>query len=291
MARKPSPEQEQAKKLYLDSGGQMPLVEIAKAVGKSPEQIRKWKSTGKWDDDPKGNVTKTKSNVTESEEQPRSAPAPPILDEPPENDEPDNGSLTPKQRRFVQEYLIDLNATQAAIRAGYSVKSADKIGSELLGKTRVAEAVERGMSQRAQRLQIDADWVLRRLVRLADYDVRDFAHLATVKRIFETKGGDPLEDEVQVVLINPEFDGTIAKSLNQDKDGIKLEMPDRIRALELIGKHIGVFTDPHKRRIDEERLQLDRERIALERNRSGGDSGAAKEGLRIEVDYGDGDET
>ena len=50
--------------------------------------------------------------------------------------------LTDKQQRFVAEYLIDLNATQAAIRAGYSAKNADKIGSQLLGKTRVAEAIQ-----------------------------------------------------------------------------------------------------------------------------------------------------
>lgn len=52
-------------------------------------------------------------------------------------------ALTAKQQRFVEEYLVDLNATQAAIRAGYSAKNADKIGPELLGKTRVAEAINR----------------------------------------------------------------------------------------------------------------------------------------------------
>lgn len=69
MARRASPEYEQAKALYIDSGGEMPLVDIAAEVGKSPEQIRKWKSSKKWDDElagTKGNVTKSKGNVTES---------------------------------------------------------------------------------------------------------------------------------------------------------------------------------------------------------------------------------
>lgn len=65
--------------------------------------------------------------------------------------------LTAKQQTFVEEYLIDLNATQAAIRAGYSAKNADKIGSELLGKTRVAEAVSMAMAERSRRTGINQD--------------------------------------------------------------------------------------------------------------------------------------
>lgn len=53
------------------------------------------------------------------------------------------GKLTPKQAMFVKEYLIDLNATQAAIRAGYSARTADRIGPELLGKTSIAEAIQK----------------------------------------------------------------------------------------------------------------------------------------------------
>ena len=60
-------------------------------------------------------------------------------------------ALTPKQARFVQEYLVDLNATAAAKRAGYSAKNADKIGSELLGKTRVSDAIQAAVKQREQR--------------------------------------------------------------------------------------------------------------------------------------------
>jgi phage terminase small subunit len=69
-------------------------------------------------------------------------------------------ALTPKQERFVDEYLIDLNATQAAIRAGYSARTADRIGPELLGKTCVADAIAAGMAARAERTRITADRVL-----------------------------------------------------------------------------------------------------------------------------------
>ena len=68
--------------------------------------------------------------------------------------------LTDRQQRFVAEYLIDLNATQAAIRAGYSKKTADRIGPELLGKTCVSEAIQAAKAARSKRTEITQDRVL-----------------------------------------------------------------------------------------------------------------------------------
>lgn len=81
-------------------------------------------------------------------------------------------ALTPKQERFVAEYLIDLNATQAAIRAGYSAKTAKQAGSENLSKPDVAEAVQAAMKQREQRTEITQDRVLKELARIAFFDIR-----------------------------------------------------------------------------------------------------------------------
>ena len=69
-------------------------------------------------------------------------------------------ALTAKQQMFVKEYLVDLNATQAAIRAGYSVKTAGQIGDEILKKPEIAAAVQAGMDARSQRTEITADYVL-----------------------------------------------------------------------------------------------------------------------------------
>ena len=73
-------------------------------------------------------------------------------------------NLTAKQRRFVDEYLVDLNATQAAIRAGYADRNADKIASQLLGKSRVAAAIASAKSERSARVSVSADYVLSNLV-------------------------------------------------------------------------------------------------------------------------------
>ena len=89
-------------------------------------------------------------------------------------------SLTAKQARFVEEYLIDLNATQAAIRAGYSARNADKIGPELLGKTRVAAAIQDAKETRSERTGITQDEVIQGLKKEATLDGEGSSHSARV---------------------------------------------------------------------------------------------------------------
>ncbi|TZG25594.1 terminase small subunit [Sphingomonas montanisoli] len=81
--------------------------------------------------------------------------------------------MTPKQQRFVEEYLIDLNATQAAIRAGYSARTADRIGPELLGKTCVADAITEGRARLSEKAEITQEMVLRRWWDIATADPND----------------------------------------------------------------------------------------------------------------------
>ena len=76
--------------------------------------------------------------------------------------------LTPKQARFVAEYLVDLNATQAAIRAGYSRKTADSIGLQLLRKTQVALAIQKAQEDRARRVELTQDEIIRDIMEVRD---------------------------------------------------------------------------------------------------------------------------
>ncbi len=89
-------------------------------------------------------------------------------------------SLTPKQARFVEEYLIDLNATQGAIRAGYSAKTAEVQGSRLLGNVKVREAVEAGMKARSKRTGITQDEVIQGLKKQATLEGEGSSHSARV---------------------------------------------------------------------------------------------------------------
>ena len=124
--------------------------------------------------------------------------------------------LTDKQTAFVREYLVDLNATQAAIRAGYSERTASRIGPQLLGKTWVREAIEKAQAKRARRVEVTQDYVLSNLVEVVE---------RTMQRapVLDRKGEQVTDEEGRAVWT---FD---AKGAN--------------RALELLGKHLGIFAD------------------------------------------------
>ena len=88
--------------------------------------------------------------------------------------------LTPKQQRFVDEYLIDLNATQGAIRAGYSPKTAEQQGFQLLKKTSVSEAIEQAQKERQKRTLVTQDDVIRGLLTEAEWQGEGSSHSARV---------------------------------------------------------------------------------------------------------------
>lgn len=153
-------------------------------------------------------------------------------------------ALTPKQEQFCQEYIVDLNATQAAIRAGYSEKTADKIGSQLLGKTRVAERVQELQTQRAQTLQVTQEMVVSELAKLGFSNMYDFVSIqddgtARVDLSALTREQaaaiTEVQTEEQTVLGGDDESFRVRK--------IKFKLADKKGALELLGKHLGMFTD------------------------------------------------
>ena len=85
-----------------------------------------------------------------------------------------NGKLTPKQQRFVDEYLKDLNATQACIRAGYSKKTAEVIGCNQLSKVKIQQAVQERRNELQAKAQIDQEGIIKRYMMLTDYHITDF---------------------------------------------------------------------------------------------------------------------
>lgn len=155
--------------------------------------------------------------------------------------------LTAKQQAFVNEYLIDLNATQAAIRAGYSQDTARQIGSENLSKPDIQLAIEAAQAERASRTKIDADWVLQRLALEAQADIADiYSENGSLKPVHEW----PMvwrQGLVAGIDTHQEFEQT---DEGKRPDGVvqKIKLSDRIKRLELIGKHIavGAFAERHE---------------------------------------------
>jgi len=146
--------------------------------------------------------------------------------------------LTPKQKRFVDEYLIDLNATQAAIRAGYSKKNADKIGWELLGKTRIKAAIDKAIKAREERTKVTQDKVVKELAKLAFSNMKEFAEWGPDGiRFIES---EELDDEAAACVAE------IAQVNTKNGTNTKFKLHDKKGALELLGRHLGMFVDKHE---------------------------------------------
>lgn len=143
--------------------------------------------------------------------------------------------LTEKQKRFVDEYLIDLNATQAAIRAGYSGKTAGRIAIELLNKTHISDLVRERMINRGKRTEITQDRVLQELASIGFADISDYASVIS-SGLLATVRLTPTAD------IPQEKRAAIA-GIKEGANGVEVKLNDKVKALELIGRHLGMYTD------------------------------------------------
>lgn len=141
--------------------------------------------------------------------------------------------LTDKQRKFVSEYLVDLNATQAAIRAGYSQKTADRIGPQLVGKTCVREAIEAAQKRREKRTEITQDRVVQELARIAFGNSRSVMSWGPGGLVLRNSN-DLNEDEAALV-------SEVRETTTKDGGSMALKTHDKLKALELLGKHLGMF--------------------------------------------------
>lgn len=152
-----------------------------------------------------------------------------------------NEALSEQQKRFCLEYIQDLNGKQAAIRAGYAESNAEAQASRMLTNPKISEACQRLMDERAKRTKIDADAVLVELVKLAKSDIRKFFNddgsLKAVKDF-----PDDVAASVSSVEVDELFEG-----YGQEKKQVgftkKLKFWDKPKCLEMIGKHLKMFTD------------------------------------------------
>ena len=142
--------------------------------------------------------------------------------------------LTPKQKRFCQEYLIDLNATQAAIRAGYSPKTAGRIGNENVNKPVIVEYLNELKMEREKNVKIDSDYVLKRLTEMDSLDIADIIEDdGTAKPIKQW----PKAWRISISAVD------ISKIVQADDVAVvvsKIKWPDKTKVLEMIGKHVEV---------------------------------------------------
>lgn len=146
-------------------------------------------------------------------------------------------TLRPKQQRFVEEYLVDLNATQAALRANYSPKTAAFIGAENLRKPQIQHAIQAAQAARARRTEITQDRVLKEYARLAFLDPRKFYDAqGNLKPIHE------LDDDTAAALASIEI--TLTSSDDEAMIFLKkIKTWNKNKALQDVARHLGLFND------------------------------------------------
>lgn len=167
-------------------------------------------------------------------------------------------NLTPRQERLVHEFLIDLNKTQAAVRAGFSEASASSIAHETFKKPEVQAAVEKGMAERAERCNVSADMVLRELAKIGFANMQDYVRIDSE--------GSPLPNFTE--LTRDQFAAVAEFTCEEFMDGkdedarrarrVKFKLLDKRAALVDIGRHLGMFptkvtvSDPDGRALGSE---------------------------------------
>ena len=163
--------------------------------------------------------------------------------------------LTAKQQMFCDEYLIDLNATQAAIRAGYSEKTAEEQGCRLLRNVKVQKYIQNRKQDRIERTEITQDMVLRELANIAFSNAADYASVIEKQAMVEFEGNMvPVLDENGDPVMYRTVEPTLTESLTDEqkralavikkgRDGFEVKPYDKVRALELLGKHLGMWTE------------------------------------------------
>ena len=268
MGRQRSPDRARAEKMYLEAMGEIKLRDIAEAIGLPEGTIRGWKLKDSWDKQLKGTERNAPKNMERSEKSQRNAkPKERISNEVLE--ELDNPDMTEKQMRFCMHYVKNFNATTAAIKAGYSPASAHVIGCRLLRMDKIRAYIRQLKGTLTEDLLLDAKDVIAKYMQIAFSDITDFVEFGQEEvpvigmyGPVEVKN-DEGKKEILTEMVNKvrfkeaqEVDGGLICEISQGKQGTKIKLEDRMKALDKIAVYCDMFPDKFKRRIEEEKLAL-----------------------------------
>jgi phage terminase small subunit len=207
----------------------------------------------------------------------------------------DENGLTIREETFVLEYLIDFNSARAAIAAGYSQHTAASIGWELLRKPHIQQRLRQEAEADAIRLGINRDRILLEYARIAFGNVGDYVSFGQRQIPIEgtsapssedgNDGAAPLTQTINYVDLNSsnQVDTSLISEISQGRDGVKVKLHDKMKALDKLERYLDVMPDTWKRKVEEERLGLERERLEIDRKKAlgGGDEAETAHNERV----------
>lgn len=249
MARSRSPDSIAAEKLYNKG---MSLVEIAKKLGKPEGTVRRWKSTQGWGD--KNERSEKKANVRKDNRTiEREAIASEI------EQVIDNPNLTDKQRLFCCIYAKCFNATKAYQKAfGCSYNVANAEGYKLLVKPCVKEEIYRLKQNRLNQEMLAESDIFQKYMDIAFADITDYTEFGS-KEIKNSDTGEKIKYTYVNLKNSKDIDGTIISEVSKGRDGAKIKLNDRMKALDWLSEHMGMATPEQAARI--EQINANTERI------------------------------
>lgn len=244
MARSPNEKAEKARKLYKDG---MKLVEIADRLKVPAGTVRRWKSTYHWDGEHQSERSEKKSERSENK---KSVTKRAVADEVKQVIQ--NTDLTDKQQLFCIHYIHCFNATKAYQKAyGCDYATALVNGSRMLGNARIKEEILRLKQERLNREFLSESDIFQKYMDIAFADVTDFMEFGNedVDVILDT--GEQKTITVSHVNIknDADVDGTIISEVSKGKDGVKVKLADRMKALQWLSDHMDLATEKQKAEI------------------------------------------
>lgn len=149
-------------------------------------------------------------------------------------------NLTDKQQRFCEEYIVDLNATQAALRAGYAAKSINNIGPANLLKVGIREEIQRLKAERSDRLQIEADSVVKELSKVAFSNIQDYINVNEEGEVL-LLSFEAIEREKLAAIESIKINTTSNKDGSREYTTTQFKLHSKLNALEQLGRHLGIY--------------------------------------------------
>lgn len=238
MPRSRSPDSIKAERMYKSG---MNLVDIAKEIGKPPGTVRRWKSTQGWDSERSDKKANVRKQGTEQNSKKVEAIAPEV------EQVIENPNLTDKQRLFCLQYVRCFNATKAyqkAYRCSYMVANAE--GYKLLVNPRVKAEIQQLKQNRLNREMLSTEDIFQKYIDMAFADVTDFTDFGNVE--INTENG-PMTVSYVNIKDSVEVDGTLINEISKGKDGVKVKLPDREKALRWLSEHMDLATAEQKAKV------------------------------------------
>ncbi|CEH34729.1 terminase small subunit [Romboutsia lituseburensis] len=270
MARARSPSRDKAKEIYLKFNGDIKLIDIAKDLNINDSQVRKWKSQDKWDDELKGALPITKSNVTNKNNK-KVEIKKSIEREVKEVLE--NTELTDKQRLFCIYYIKCFNATKAYQKAyGCDYITANSHGYKMLSNVVVKQEIDKLKQEKLNRVMLSEDDIFQRYIDIAFADITDYITFGQEEvPVMGPFGPLEVEGETVTKIINvvkfkesTEVDGTIISEVKQGKDGASIKLQDKMKALQWLSDRVDLLPTYTRLKLENEKTKLELDVMKLE---------------------------